>query len=144
MAKLSLDIVTAERVVYSESEVDEIVAPGTEGEFAVLPRHAAFMTMLVPGVLLIKKGDEEVEMAITGGFVEVRDNRVVVLADAAERAEEIDEARATEARRRAEERLASREEAVDEARDRVALLRSLARLKVTERRRRRRRGPPSP
>ncbi len=142
MVKLSLDIVTAERIVYSEPEVDEIVAPGAEGEFAVLPRHAAFMSMLVPGVLLIKKGDEEVEMAITGGFVEVRDNRVVVLADAAERAEDIDEARATAARRRAEERLASREAAVDEARDRAALLRSLARLKVVERRRRRRGGSP--
>lgn len=142
MAKLSLDIVTAERVVYSEPEVDEIVAPGAQGQFAVLPRHAAFMTMLVPGVLVIRKGGEEIDMAITGGFVEVRENRVVVLADAAERAEEIDEARAMEARRRAEERLASREAVVDETRTEAALLRSIARLKAVERRRRRRGGSP--
>jgi F-type H+-transporting ATPase subunit epsilon len=140
MAKLSLDIVTAERVVYSEPEVDEIVAPGAQGQFAVLPRHAAFMTTLVPGVLVIKKGGDEIDMAITGGFVEVRGNRVVVLADAAERADEIDEARATEARRRAEERLASRVAAFDETRAEAALLRSLARLKALERRRRRREG----
>src|SRR3990172_473792 len=56
MPKLDIDIVTAERIVYSETQVDEIIAPGVEGEFAVLPRHAAFMTMLVPGVLVIKKG----------------------------------------------------------------------------------------
>jgi F-type H+-transporting ATPase subunit epsilon len=143
MAKLSLDIVTAERVVYSEPEVDEIVAPGAQGQFAVLPRHAAFMTTLVPGVLVIKKGGDEIDMAITGGFVEVRGNRVVVLADAAERADEIDEARATEARRRAEERLASRVAAFDETRAEAALLRSLARLKALERRRRRRGGSPT-
>src|SRR3990170_1217898 len=144
MVKLSLDIVTAERLVYSEPEVDEIIAPGAQGQFAVLPRHAAFMTMLVPGVLIIRKGDEEIDMAITGGFGEVRENRVVVLADAAERAEEIDEARATEARRRTEERLASREAALDETRVQGALLRSLARLKTVERRRRRRGGSASP
>jgi F-type H+-transporting ATPase subunit epsilon len=143
MAKLSLDIVTAERVVYSESEVDEIVAPGAQGQFAVLPRHAAFMTTLVPGVLVIRKAGEEVDMAITGGFVEVRGNRVVVLADAAERADEIDEARAMEARRRAEERLTSREVVFDERRAEAALLRSLARLKALERRRRRRGGSPT-
>jgi F-type H+-transporting ATPase subunit epsilon len=143
MAKLSLDIVTAERVVYSEPEVDEIVAPGARGQFAVLPRHAAFMTTLVPGVLVIRKGGDEIDMAITGGFVEVRGNHVVVLADAAERADEIDEARAKEARRRAEERLASREVAFDERRAEAALLRSLARLKALERRRRRRGGSPT-
>jgi F-type H+-transporting ATPase subunit epsilon len=138
MPKLDIDIVTAEKVVYSEKEVDEIIAPGAEGQFAVLPRHAAFLTMLVPGVIVIRKGGDEIEMAISGGFVEVRDNRVVVLADTAERAEEVDVERAEQARRSAEERLAARGADVDLAR--AAMERALARLKVVERRRRRRPG----
>jgi F-type H+-transporting ATPase subunit epsilon len=137
MPKLDIDIVTAERIVYSETEVDEIMAPGAAGEFAVLPRHAAFLTMLVPGVVVIKKGGDETEMAISGGFVEVRDNRVVVVADTAERAEEIDAGRAEAARSRAKERLATRTTEVDQARATAALERSLARLRVIERRRRR-------
>jgi F-type H+-transporting ATPase subunit epsilon len=144
MPKLNIDIVTAEKVVYSEQEVDEIIAPGTEGEFAVLPRHAAFMTMLSPGVVVIRKGGDEIEMAISGGFVEVRDNRVVVLADTAERAEEIDAERAEQARQRAQERLTAREAEVDTARATATLGRSLARLKVVERRRRRGGRPSRP
>src|SRR3990170_7510569 len=140
MPKLDIDIVTAERVVYSDKEVDEIIAPGVEGEFAVLPRHAAFMTMLAPGVLVVRKGGEEVDMAISGGFVEVRQNRVVVLADAAERADEIDTERAEEARRRARERLGAPGE-VDLSRAAAALQRSLARPRAVERRRRRAGGP---
>jgi F-type H+-transporting ATPase subunit epsilon len=136
MPKLNIDIVTAERVVYSEKEVDEIIAPGTEGEFAVLPRHAAFMTMLVPGVVVIRKDGDETEMAVSGGFVEVRENRVVVVADTAERAEEIDAERAEAARRRAEEHLRARPAEIDMARTTAALQRSLARLRAVERRRR--------
>src|SRR3990172_11307858 len=102
---LTVEIVTAERVVYSQEGVDEVVAPGTEGEFAVLPQHAAFITTLMPGELRIIKGSEEEAMAITGGFFEVYNDRIVVLADAAERVEEIDVARAEAARRRAEETL---------------------------------------
>ena len=143
MPKLDIDIVTAERVVYSEQEVDEIIAPGAEGEFAVLPRHAAFLTTIVPGVVVIRKGGDEIEMAISGGFVEVRDNRVVVLADTAERAEEIDAERAEQARHRAEERMGKRDAEVDMAGATAALERSVARLKVVERRRRRRAGGPS-
>jgi F-type H+-transporting ATPase subunit epsilon len=142
MPKLDIDIVTAEKVVYSEKEVDEIIAPGVEGEFAVLPRHAAFLTMLVPGVVVIRKGGEEVEMAISGGFVEVRENRVVVLADAAERAEEVDVERAERARRLAEERVAARGTDVDLAQ--AAMQRALARLRVVERRRRRHGAPRRP
>lgn len=144
MPKLDIDIVTAERVVYSEQEVDEIIAPGTEGEFAVLPRHAAFMTTIVPGVVVIRKGGEEIEMAISGGFVEVRDNRVVVLADTAERAEEIDAERAELARQRAQERMGKRDADLDMARATAALERSLARIKALERRRRRGGRPSRP
>lgn len=142
---LKVEIVTAERVVYSQEGVDEVVAPGVQGEFAVLPRHAAFLTQLEPGELRIIKGGEEEAMAITGGFFEVFNDRVVVLADAAERVEEIDIARAEAARRRAEEALRERKELVDLAAAEASLRRALARLKVAERRGRRQRpGPPRP
>lgn len=103
-----------------------------------MPSHAPLMTGLGPGELRIRKGDEESFMAVAGGFLEVRPDRVTVLADAAERAEDIDAARAEEARRRAEERLARQLDETDLARARAALMRSLIRLRVAERRRRRR------
>src|SRR2546428_6381429 len=86
---LTVDIVTAERLVYSREGVDEVVAPGIEGELTVLPQHAPLLTMIKPGIMRIKRGNDETDMAITGGFLEVRDDRVTILADAAERAEEI-------------------------------------------------------
>ena len=142
---LTVDIVTAERLVLSEEGVDEVVAPGIEGELTVLPMHAPLLTMIKPGVMRIKRGNDETDMAITGGFLEVRDDRVTILADAAERAEEIDVARAEEARRRAEQQLERREADVDLARVSAELQKALVRLKVAERRRRRtgtRPGPP--
>ena len=142
---LTVDIVTAERSVLSEEGVDEIVVPGIEGELAVLPMHAPLLTMIKPGVMRIKRGNDETELAITGGFLEVRDNRVTILADAAERAEEIDVAAAEEARRRAEQQLERQETDVDLARVAAELQRALLQLKVAERRRRRtgtRSGPP--
>jgi F-type H+-transporting ATPase subunit epsilon len=133
---IRLDIVTAERVVFSE-EVDVVVAPGIEGQLGVLPHHAPLMTMLQPGELLARKGGEEIAMAISGGFLEVRPDRIIVLADAAERAEEIDIARAEAAKRRAEERLHLRAPDVDAAMAEAALRRSMVRLKVAEKRKRR-------
>ncbi len=142
---LTVDVVTAERLVFSEEGVDEVVAPGIEGELTVLPMHAPLLTMIKPGVMRIVKGNDETDMAISGGFLEVRNDRVTILADAAERAEEIDVARAEEARRRAEQQLERRETEVDLARVAAELQRALVRLKVAERRRRRsgvRPGPP--
>jgi F-type H+-transporting ATPase subunit epsilon len=138
MAKLNVDVITAERVVFSDTDIDAVVAPGAAGELTVLPSHASFITSLVPGELRIQKaGADETYMVVTGGFLEVRDDKVVVLAENAERAEEIDVARAQEARGRAEKTLASREAAVDLSRVQAELRRSLIRLKVAERRRRR-------
>jgi len=134
---LSVEIVTAERIVYSDENVDAVIAPGVEGQLEVLPRHTAFMTTLEPGELILLKGGEEIGVVVSGGFLEVRENKVVILADAAERAEEIDVARAEEARRRAEERLVAREGVVDVARAEAELRRALTRLRVAERRRRR-------
>jgi len=142
---LKVDIVTAERLVYSEEGVERLIVPGVEGELGVLTLHAPLLTMIQPGVLRIVKGTDEVEMAITGGFIEVRENRVTILADAAERAEEIDTVRAEEARRLAKRRLEERASEEDLARAEASLARALARIKVAERRRRRRGGvPPGP
>ena len=139
MSTIRLDVVTAERVVYSE-EVDIIIAPGVEGQLGILPHHAPLMTILEAGELLVRKSGEEESLAICGGFLEVRPDRVIVLADAAERCEEIDMARAEEAKRRAQERLSHPTAYVDMARAESALRRSLARLKVAEKRRKRRLG----
>ncbi len=139
MPSIKLDIVTAERVVYSE-EVDAVIAPGVEGQLGILPHHAPLMTTLEVGELLVRKGGEEFSLAISGGFLEVRPDRVIVLADAAERDEEIDLARAEEAKRQAQEKLSRRTPEVDVAQAEAALRRSLVRLKVGERRRRRRPG----
>jgi F-type H+-transporting ATPase subunit epsilon len=135
VATLRLEIVTAERTVFAD-DVSEVVAWGVEGQLGILPHHAPLMTMLQPGDLLIKKDDEEHYLAISGGFLEVRPDKVIILADACERAEEIDVERAEAARRRAEEILKTRPPEIDTAAAEAALRRSLARIKVAERRRR--------
>lgn len=135
MATLRLEIITAERQVLAD-DIDILVAPGIEGELGILPHHAPLMTMLQPGELLIRKDGEETYMVVTGGFLEVRPDKVIVLADACERAEEIDVARAEEAKRRAEERLKTRPPDMEAASIEAALRRSLSRLRVAGRRRR--------
>ena len=136
MSGMKLDIVTAEGVVFSE-DVDLVVAPGVEGQLGILPHHTPLMTMLQPGELRARKIDgEEFYLVICGGFLEVRPDRVIVLADAAERVEEIDVARAEEAKCRAQERLSQRGPDVDLARAEAGLRRALARLEVVQRRRR--------
>jgi F-type H+-transporting ATPase subunit epsilon len=138
MSSVKLDIVTAERVVYSR-EVEVIIAPGVEGQLGILPHHAPLMTTLQAGVLVVRRGGEEDTLAISGGFLEVRPDRVIILADSAERAEEIDVARAEAAKQRAEERLRDRHaKGLDEARAEAALQRAVARLSVAEKIKRRR------
>jgi len=139
MSSIRLDIVTAEGAVYSD-EVDVVVAPGIEGQLGILPHHAPLMTTLQVGELRVRKGEEEFSLAISGGFLEVRPDRIIVLADTAERAEEIDIARAEEAKRRAQEQLSRHPPEVDAARAEASLRRSLARLKVAEKRRKRKPG----
>ena len=137
MATLRLELVTAERLVYSD-DVDMVIAWGTEGQLGILPLHAPLMTMLQPGELIVKKGGEETYLAVTGGFLEVRPDKVIILADACERAEEIDIARAQEAKRRADELMIAPPDEVDLATAEAALRRSMVRLKVAEKIRRRR------
>jgi F-type H+-transporting ATPase subunit epsilon len=139
VSKIKLDIVTAERVVYS-GDVDEIVAPGISGQLGILPHHAPLMTILQAGELVAKNSGRDEIMAISGGFLEVRPDRVIVLADAAERAEEIDLARAATAKQRAEERLRDRKAiGLDQAAAEAALKRAMARLSVAEKIQQRRR-----
>jgi len=138
VATFRLEIVTVERVVFSD-DVNTVVAWGVEGQLGILPHHAPLMTMLQPGDLLIRKDDEEQYLAVSGGFLEVRPDKAIILADACERAEEIDIARAEAAKRRAEETLKMHPPGVDAVATEAALRRSLARLKVAEKRRRRRR-----
>jgi len=142
VATFKLEVITAERVVFSD-EVDVVVAWGIEGQLGILPHHAPLMTMLRPGDLLIRKGGEEHHLAVSGGFLEVRPDKVIILADACERAEEIDIARAEAARRRAEETLRTGGPEVDKAAAEAALRRALVRLKVAERTTRRRDRPTS-
>jgi len=133
---LHVEIVTAERELYS-GEANMVSAPGTEGRLGILPRHAALLTTLSPGALNIKLGDAEEPIFISGGFLEVSNNSVIVLADTAEFAEEIDQARAEEARRRAQEELAQAQSDVERAELLGALERAMTRLRVAELARRR-------
>jgi F-type H+-transporting ATPase subunit epsilon len=137
---LSVHIVTAEKEVFAEEGVEEVVAPGSEGEFTVLPSHAPLLTAIKPGIMRIVKGGQDIDMAITGGFLEVRDDRVTILADAVERAEDIDVVRAEEARQRAERSLADRTSLAQDIEAQAALQRALLRIKTVERRRHRREG----
>ena len=139
MARLTVDIVTAERRVLTE-EADMVIAPAVEGTVGILPRHAPLLTALNPGVMVLKRYGQEEPLAVSGGFLQVSNNRVLVLADTAERADEVDEQRAQESRARAEEALREAREhpgSVQTEAARAALRRSLARLNVVQRRRRR-------
>jgi len=135
VAKLKLDVVTAEGVVFSE-EVDAVIGPGVLGQLGILPHHTPLITMLEPGELMVRKGAEEYCLAISGGYLEARPDRVIILADAAERAEDINLERAEAARQRAKERLQQHNK-VDIARAEAALRRSLIRLKVAQKKRKR-------
>lgn len=133
---LRLEIVTPERLAY-EDDVDSVVCPGVDGELGVLPHHAPLLSTLGFGELRIRKGGQEEYFAIAGGFLQVRPDKVVVMAETADLASEIDLAGAEEARRDAERALAeSFEEPADLARARAALQRALLRIRVGERRRR--------
>ncbi|MDP6454786.1 MAG: F0F1 ATP synthase subunit epsilon [SAR202 cluster bacterium] len=137
MAELLLEIVTAERVVYSE-EIDILVAPGVDGELGILPSHAPLLTMLKPGELRVVKNGEESFMAVSGGFLEVLGDKATILADTAEDVEDIDIDRAEAALQRAQERIAAAPAEMDLQRALASVRRSQARLTVARRRRRRR------
>ena len=134
---IHLEIVTAERVVLSD-EVDQVNAPTRDGRVGILPRHMPLLTILDVGELDIIKEGVSTPFAISGGFMEVLPNRVTILADTVERADEIDEARAEDARRRAEERIAQRKSEQDMAIAEAELRKAMIRLKVAQLKRARR------
>jgi F-type H+-transporting ATPase subunit epsilon len=141
MPTLRLEIITAERLVYAD-DVDIVVAPGVEGQLGILPRHTPLMTALQPGEIMIRKNGEATYLAVTGGFMEVMGNKVTILADACERSEEIDEARAQAAMESARSQLARRESDLELQRAVIAVRRAEARLNVARRRRGRPQAPP--
>jgi F-type H+-transporting ATPase subunit epsilon len=131
-----LEIVTPERMVFSE-EVDAVTLPGSEGELGVLPHHAPLVSTLGIGELKIRRGGEEELFAIAGGFLQVRPDKVVVMAETADMASEIDLERAQQARAEAEKALETGfEEGADLAAARAALQQALLRIRVGERRHR--------
>ena len=130
--KLNLEIVTPDRPLVSE-QVDEVELPGADGYFGVLPQHAPLLAKLQVGELWYRIGERKHFLAISFGFAEVMPERVTVLARIAEKAEEIDVARAELAKRRAEERMARPQADIDFERARVALMKSLIRLQVASR-----------
>ncbi len=133
---IHLEIVTPERLAYSE-DVDAVTLPGVEGELGVLPHHAPLVSILGVGELRIRKGGAEESFAIVGGFLQVRPDKVVVMAETADLASEIDLERAQEARREAERALESGfHEAADLSAARAALQQALLRIRVAERRHR--------
>ena len=143
MDKIKLEIVTAEKLIYSEM-VDSIIAPGLAGELGILPEHANLVTILDAGVLTITQDGEETDMALSGGYMEVQPHSVIILADAAERADEIDIERAEAARARAEEAAKNVGDVDAQLAAEAALKRSLVRLKVAKKRSGRPRKPAPP
>jgi F-type H+-transporting ATPase subunit epsilon len=131
---LQLEIVTPERLAYSDT-VDSVVLPGSEGELGVLPHHAPLLATLGVGELRIRKGGEEELFAIAGGFVQVRPDKVVVMAETADMASEIDLEKAQQARQEAERAIESGfHEAADLAAARAQLQTALLRIRLAERR----------
>jgi F-type H+-transporting ATPase subunit epsilon len=126
---IQLQIVSADRLLVNET-VDEVEVPGADGYFGVLPGHTPLLALLQVGQLWYRQGQEIHDLAVAEGFVEVQPDRVTILAQVAERADEIDLARAEAAKRRAEERLAAATVQLDAERARIALLKSLIRIQV--------------
>jgi len=140
---LQVEIVTAEHSVL-EVTADMVVAPGAEGVLGILPRHAPMIALIKAAEMRFKRGGDEVAIAVAGGVMQVQPDKVTVLADAAERAEEIDEARAREAVERARQRMGEIRDREDLAATQAAIERATVRLRVAERRRRRpTEAPPS-
>src|SRR5215212_7733273 len=136
---LRLEIVTAERIVFEDDDIDMVVAPSVDGQVGILPHHAPLLTILHVGELRVRKGNDEQSLVVAGGFMEVLNNKVTILADAAERSEEIDVAAAEDARHRAEQSLANKEQGGgDLAAAELAMRYNMIRLRVGSKRRGRR------
>lgn len=144
MSKLHFELTTPERIVLKD-EFDSATIPTREGEITVLPAHIPLVATLAPGMITVRKGDDEQYLAVSGGFLEIQPHsKMVILADTAERAEELDLAKVEEAKEQARKLLTEKRQLDDvaAASAMAALERELARLKVAQRRRPRRSEPP--
>lgn len=128
--KIQLEVITPERLALREA-VDEVVVPGVSGEFGILPDHTPLISQVKTGVLIYRIGSEKKQMHVSGGFVEVMPDKVSVLADVAEKPEEVNVERARQARERAEKRLAGNSEDIDHNRAQLKLLRAQTRIQIT-------------
>ncbi len=135
MATLSVEVVTGESVVLQEDDVDMVVAPGGDGTLGILPGHAKLISTLASGEMKIKRGGHEEFFAVFGGFIEVANDKVIVLADSAERAEDIDLERVERAKSNAENALRNRQEVADLVDVESALRRAAIRERIGKRRR---------
>ena len=133
---MRLEIITAERKVYDD-DVELVVVPGSNGELGILSKNAPLMSTLQPGELVIRKEGEDTYLAVSGGFIEILDDRVTVLADAAEKSDEIEQQRALDAMERARNSLANRGSTIELEQFAVAMRRAQIRLNVVRRRRNR-------
>lgn len=129
MATLRLEVVTPEKKVVDE-DVEMVICPGSEGEFGVLPHHVSLLSALKIGPLVYRRDGKDETMFVSGGFADVNNNKCSVLTESAEKAADIDKARAEEAKKRAERRLAEKKEDLDEVRATLALQRALTRLNI--------------
>lgn len=129
---LKLEIVTPDAKTYSE-DVDMVTLPGSEGEMGIYPNHVPLLTQIVPGEVIVRRGGQDYSLAVGEGFVEITGDRVAIMTDMAIRAENIDEAKAEEARARAEARLGEHIDDEESAMASAALAHSLAQLKVKRR-----------
>ena len=134
MDTLKLEIVTPDAVVYSE-DVEMVTLPGMEGQMGILPQHVPLMTQMVPGEMIVRKSGQDRFLAVGEGFVEITGDRVAILTDMAVAAESIDEAKAEEARQRAQARLGEKLSAEEIASVNAALAHSLAQIRVKRRQR---------
>lgn len=133
---LLLEIITPEKVVYSD-EVDEIVVPTVEGEIAVLPNHICLLTQVNPGELIIKKGPSQQYLAITGGFLEVQNNKVSILAEYAIKSQDIEVARVMEAKKRAEKVMSEKSTEHEIRIAQTEMIKAILELKVATRHKKR-------
>lgn len=127
--KIQLEVITPEKLALREA-VDEVVVPGVSGEFGILPDHTPLISQVKTGVLIYRIGSEKKQMHVSGGFVEVMPDKVSVLADVAEKPEEVNVERARQARARAEKRLAGNSEEIDLNRAQLKLLRAQTRIEI--------------
>lgn len=142
MTKIKFKIATPERVVY-EDEIDQITLPTKLGEITILPNHIPLVSFLIPGEILIRKDSHEIPLAVSGGFIEFAENKLTILADTAERVEELEEEKIEEAKKKVEELMAKKQDVDDVAFAGLAaqMERELARLKVVRKYKNIRKGP---